>query len=396
MNEEFRSRWQRDTYTFDQFEANIENTRGQLQRPFTKAYRELFKKELGAGEILTLGIGTGQVETWTGIDPKRIVGIDATGALLEQAQKRLPGARLIHGTFSDVLPTLQETYSLAFASDSLDCIYPADIVKNLRLIRDKTDKLFISQVFLPDDEFYAFHYPSEEAGSRGGPGIEGWTSEQHQLVENRLLELGINHRLNQPVELLNDIQRMVEKNLGLNLRENFADLLKQMGVRFKESGIAEFKDSPLAVQISRFLFEYDYHLGRMRDRYAPKTTSPKEAADYVNFHTIHRFAQLLHSSIQMEYFLTILEDACKKAGFKTVSRSSIAASGNNIVSNQQIGQDINNALGYIRSSSIPIQHIMNKRKFKGSTAMLNGAGLAFIEPAVKPFEDVLLQCIVAK
>ncbi|HOZ03594.1 MAG TPA: hypothetical protein PKX78_03825 [Candidatus Woesebacteria bacterium] len=238
-HETFRSQWEQGSNTLRQFKEGIEATRDHFQIPFTHAYRSIVKTELGTGSILALGIGTGQVESMAGIEPARIVGIDATRQLLRQAEIRLPGAQLHSGTFAEVLPTLDQRYPVAFASEALDCIDPTELVDQLGLIRQRADKLVAVQAFLPDAEFYAFYNPIPGIGSHGGPGIEGWSEQQQQSVAQRLVQLGISHDLGHPMEMIDDVQTMVERDLGVVLRERYAQLLREMNIRIKPKGVAE-------------------------------------------------------------------------------------------------------------------------------------------------------------
>ncbi|HOZ03593.1 MAG TPA: hypothetical protein PKX78_03820 [Candidatus Woesebacteria bacterium] len=94
----------------------------------------------------------------------------------------------------------------------------------------------------------------------------------------------------------------------------------------------------------------------------------------------------------MEYYLTLLTDACLAAGFTDVSRRTIAASTLGIVTDQQLGNDINRSLALIRAAQVSPRRLGKI----GSGAFVNGATLTFLEPVIEPFNDVRLQCVIAQ
>lgn len=77
--------------------AEVERKRGVFWEPLRLIYRRIAEEEFGDGRILSLGIGTGQVEEMAGLDPRRIVGVDVSPDYLRKASKRLPGATFYQG-----------------------------------------------------------------------------------------------------------------------------------------------------------------------------------------------------------------------------------------------------------------------------------------------------------
>ncbi|MBI4225885.1 class I SAM-dependent methyltransferase [Candidatus Roizmanbacteria bacterium] len=385
----FISQWEAGINPLSQFEQSFEGTRKVFHKPLSAIYQALFQKELARGDILALGIGTGQVEEMARVDSRRIRAIDVSIGFLNKARTKLPKAHFHQGRIQDVLPSLDH-HSLAFSSDALDCINPLELGEVLSLIRKKTDKLVIAQVFMPDDEFYSFYFPRPGIGSHGGPGIDGWNQDQHTAAEQHLNNLRIISPINQPDSLLKEVQAAVHSKFNSEIKGDMVDLLDSIGFQFRT--MPQIRNHrAYASEVDLFLEYIADYIGKMRENVLPRRPQPQEVAKYVAVHTIHRLSQLFHGTIQMELFFKTFEDACLKAGFTNIQRKALAASGDRIVNDPKIIENVNRSLLASTQLEIPASHIDHIN----SGSFTNGAAMTFFEPQSNPFNDARVQYLVA-
>ncbi len=388
---DFRSRWERGLWGTDEFGQKIEKTRLHFQQPLSTAYRKIAEDEFGENDLLFLGIGTGQVPKMAEVEPQRITGIDVSSELMSLARRRLPEAILHQGRIQDILPHLQH-FPVAIASEVLDCIDPRELPEVVSLIRERSDKLIAIQTFTPDDEFYALHSPQEEWGSRGGPGIEGWSHDQQVVVEERMRDLGINASVQQPDRLVDELQKMTEGNVGADLNQRLVDVLDELNFPFRQFPAEQVAGRPFLAQVDGFTSFMEANLDRFRDVAAPRTRDPREVAHYVQVHTTHRFAELLSRTLKLENHLTLLEHTCKQAGSNQIRRGTITAKDDQLILDHELGQDLNRAIQGAQSGSIPFEHV----RTVNSGAFLNGAPMTFFEPHRDSFLDARLQFLIAE
>ncbi|MBI3366395.1 class I SAM-dependent methyltransferase [Candidatus Roizmanbacteria bacterium] len=391
----FIPQWERAQNPLAWFRKEMEGTRVYFQRPLSLAYSKLFESELSHGNILCLGIGTGQVEEIGRVNSERITGVDVSAPYLGLAQSRLPKAKLHHGRFQDVLPSLPH-YPLAFSSDALDCVNPTELDELLTTIRGKTDKLVVVQTFLPDNEFYAPFYPTNAMASYGGPGIEAMKIDQQDALEKRLEKLGISSDILNPDNLLDEVQSLFASQVPPGLLIKLRELYQTINYPYKElKDMVDLNNRPYPSQI----LLYFYYLAKGFEE-PMKKLYPKDIRDddqkkivmYVTIHVMRRLTQLIRDTLQTEFYFTVLGDACKNAGFKEIERKTISASQGELVDDQFLAININRPIEELAQKTIPIHDIRQIR----SGMFINGSPLTFYKPSTEPFNDARIQYLIAK
>lgn len=153
-------------------------------------------------------------------------------------------------------------------------------------------------------------------------------------------------------------------------------------------------NTPYPAQISNFLQSLYTDLEVFRFAAALGSFSSDEGySKHLARHTLRCWANLFLGTIHMEYYFTILEQACKEAGFDEVHRRDIFASSNNLVAPSVIVRDINRALDYIYT---PTKKRATYPDIVPSGAFINSGGMRFHEPSRQPFLDAGIKYLVAQ
>lgn len=400
MKDRYIPAWEQAKNSGEDFKQTIENTRSVFRNPLTNAYHQLAQDQIVESDLLCLGIGTGNEIQYSGLNPKRVTGIDVSPTFLNVARMRIPEAKLLQGKLQDVLPSLPK-YPVALASEVLDCINTQELPEVLSQIRQKTDKLVVTQTFSPDNEFYSSYYPDETFGSCGGPGIEGWTESQQQTVQKRMDELGVDASYRNPQRLITQLQKAAEKNMGSNkLNCNVVEMLKdlKLDVRRIPYDILDetYGNRIYPSQVEGFMQNLVGNIAQLRDRsfaVALKSGDERKVAQYVKLHTTHRLVELLHSSLIVDYHFTILEEELRQAGFTSIQRKTISASSSNIIDEPELVKNINRSINAAKSQRLPGEHIT---RGINSSVFVSGAAMTFYEPFTNPINDARIQYVVAE
>jgi len=385
------SSWERAMSPSDTFEQRIETTRKHFQLPLNRAYQELATNELGDGNLIFVGIGTGQIPLLMGVNSERVIGLDVNPNFLKVAAKRLPGADLHHGRLQDILPSLTPA-STVIASEVLDCINPLELTDILHQIKAKSEKLIVVQTFTPDDEFYALSFHQEGFGSHGGPGIEGWSSEQLGLIIKMLTSHGIATEPQGWDQEIRKLQQLAEISIGGKLDFELQEIYGSSGFPLDEIPIATIAGRPYPAYFQGIAELLEINLSRFRNVAFPTTNESSMVSRYVKTHTAHRFSQLCVGTVEMEYHLHLLRQACKNAGYTDIRKGTIATSGSTLVPNSILVDHLNTALHTSQVKKRTSTHIRNI----SSGAFINGAPMTFFTPYENPFLDTRLQYVVAE
>lgn len=224
--------WIREPRTADQFAQSFEGPRKIHIRALTTAYTNLAAMfNLNDTAILDLGVGTGQVEQMMRLKPSNITGIEYNPSYIQMAQKRLPGASFLEGRIEDLISIVGH-FPIILTGEALDCISPTKLPDLVRSLRGKTDLFIAMQSYSPEFEFYGSSW--EDASlALGGPGLEGLTQDQKDILENSHEANGITSSLTDPEKLLTQVQTYVEKLLGAKFDINVVDALDHMKIPFR-------------------------------------------------------------------------------------------------------------------------------------------------------------------
>jgi hypothetical protein len=120
---------------------------------------------------------------------------------------------------------------------------------------------------------------------------------------------------------------------------------------------------------------------------------------YIAFHSLMSWATWMESATQVFYYMTLIQDACKKAGFNSVRYSTIAADGNQLITDAEMIIRLNRALIHTDPSygnEQPRRIIKKDHQIFINQAFWNGAPVKFIQPAVNTFNMARLPYLVAE
>ncbi len=388
----FVSEWIREPRTAEEFTSNFERSRNIYIRPLTHAYRHLVASENLLGtDLLCLGIGTGKVEEMMRLDPARITGIDFNQSLLDKAKTRLPKARFIQGRMEDVIGSVDYT-STTLTQEALDCIPPRDLPKVVSQIKTKTDKLVAVQTYSPDPEFYGSSW--QGAGHAiGGTGIEDITSSQQQSLEARLNTLGVQSSLDEPQQMLIEIQKSVEKLIGARFNTNIVEALEQIAYPFDKTKLpATAGLRSLPAQASLLLNHVELQVEKQKNIFKEYLANrPREAGIYIGMDTTHRFLQIMLGTFRIDLFQQLLADACVEAGFGNIQRKTIVATEKRVVTPQELMAQINRSLDVIKHKPVARRIRVGD---KGSRAFV-GSPVILMEPNINPYSIARVPYLVA-
>lgn len=384
--ENYQSSWVTQLKSAEEFEAQFGESRQVFRDPLSACYKYLARTEMAEGDILSLGIGTGQVEQMAGIDSRRITGVDTNRLFLQLAKRRLPDANLQEGIITTLLPTLPR-FPLIFASESLDCISPRELTSVLLKVREKTDKLVAVQTYTPDAEYYNYFWPDHSEGSYTGPGFESLSEGHLSKITEVLTACGIEAPITDTPNLLRQTQAFVEQRLGGPLGVDIIDVYDYLGLQYRSFKPERVAGRPYPSQITMFHSRAEMWLAQQR---TPALLHSQEL--YVAVHTAHRLAQLFAGTLQTEFYFTILEDALAQADFTQIEQKRVIASGRKLAKPGDLIGDLNRGLEYTRSQHPPIRNSALKVK---NSLFANGIPATFMEPFMNPFNDAQVRFVVA-
>lgn len=378
---EYKSTWLTPR-TGEEFMTKFEQPRMHFGEALIRAYQSIVETEMSNGDILSLGIGTGQVEKMAGIDPRRIMGVEYAQHYATIAQERLPGAEIIVGNMEQVLP-LDPRRSIALASDSLDCISPPRLPEVLRLARDSADTLVATHLFTPDDEFYAPYNSSDQIGSRGGPGIEGWRSDQQESADQYLKNNGLTNHMGDAMGMVNDVQGFLQKQLGGRFE---TDIAKNVNRYTDLAGMnVSDQELPNSVRLLRLLIGVE---GSMRMQLMRMQNGGAEFQNIINVHSLKQIVGLLNRTVQTELYFNLLSDACREAGYKKVERKAVTATPEGLAADRVVASKLKASLG---NSAIP----QGAQIQLGNSLFVNGSASRLYRPFQKQYNIARVQYLVA-
>lgn len=373
------SRWVGDQQSVTVFEGQFQPIRTVFKASLSHGYNVLGQELQGyrlldpSTPLLYLGIGTGQEATMLQIPGENIFAVDASADYITRAQqpdrlRRLAGSQ--QGFVPDVLNQLSY-YPVAFASEMLDCIPPKDLPTTAKALYDHAATVVVAQSLFPDEEYYNTFSPDPNVWSYGRSGIEGWTPNQRQLVENHLRDVfditadpftridpADPQSSFDPAQtdlLFTQLQGMVEKSLGYTFSFNIADLLNttlQMGSanvttvaeRFMAQGGVPLADRSYISRITGFISLFANALGQFDQSPLATSSDPRLVDKYAKIHTIRRFFQIMQGTLLQESHFTLVADSLKKAGYTQVTRKAISTDAQGIISDEELAKKLDDTI----------------------------------------------------
>lgn len=375
----FVSEWITTPRDAETFAGNFEKSRNVHIRPLTHAYTHLVNElDLKNTDLLCLGIGTGKVEQIMGLNSERISAIDYNQSLLDKAQTRLPHARLFQGRIEDTIELIGAAPTV-LTQEALDCIPPSELPDLMKKIRDKTDKFVAIQSYSPDPEYYASSFVAGHA--IGGPGIESATIHQQEVLEARLRTLGVQSDIDEPQEMLIQLQSYVEKIIGTRFSVNIVSVLEQLNYPFNQKFPQRAGLRSLSAQASLLLNSVELKAEELKNIFRNNFANrPREGGIYIGMDTTHRFLQLLLGTYRIDTYLQLLADAASQAGFGDIELSAVSATQKRVVTPQELVSQFNR--------SLEVTHRPVSRKIrtddKSSRAFV-GSPLILMEPSENPY-----------
>lgn len=336
--------------------TNLEKTRSNLNGSLGTIFKEIVYREVGNEEVLSLGIGTGLIESVCGIKSDRIIGVEVSSDFIRRAGERLPGAIFYQGRIPEVLTNIPHT-PISFASDCLNCIDPKVYSEIFRLLKDKTEKIVIVNTRLPLYEYFQAVHPKV--------GIRGFTQQQKENIQQHLLDTGYADQPDHPEEWILTMQKNLENRLGRRFNFLFAEFIRSGGFFPFEKFTERYAGEALFQQVLS-LFE---NLEAVTDTLNTLYTDFKQKG-YADI--VYEFALLFRASLATEYCQKLLTDAALEAGFRFVQRIPIAAVGNKIVDPCEIVEGVNKAFGLYQRGTLTSDKADNALRIS-----INGANLIF-------------------
>lgn len=390
--EGYRSTWVSAPQSALRFEADFGGERDFFGQPLTACYQYLAKTELTEGELLSLGIGTGQVELLARLDGRRITGIDVNQGFLSLASARLPGATMLRGQFQEILPQLQRRFPLALASESLDCVDPKVLPSVLSSIRKAADKLVVVQSFIPDVEYYAYNWPDYTEGSRSGPGLEGLAKGQIDRIIQVLTANGITATVSDPYNLLKQTQSFIESRLGGKLGVDITEVYDRIGLQYRNFKPERAVGRPYPSQILMFHSRAERWLAHVIDRFKSNIVTMEQVEWWITMCTAHRLAQIMSGALQTEYYFSTLEQALAQAGFSHIERKRVIAKEGQLSNHREMASSVARAMEYAKRNP---PRFTNRKPEERSGLFAEGVPAAFYGPEINPFKIAQLRYIVA-
>lgn len=362
--------------------GTIEEKRQKFAEPLRLIYRQIALDEFGDNGILSVGIGTGQIEEMTGVNPRRFTGVDVSLDFLAQAAKRLLEATLYKGRLQKILPALPD-FPVVFASDFFNCVSPTEYLEIFRSLRSKSSKVVIVNTLFPHSDFFSLARDFYRSKRVRPPGIEGWREDQRESVCQRLKEMSIVHTLNEPSLLLGDIQKYLERLLGNSLEVSPEVILRELKISTQSLAPKEFMGKPLPVEIEAFLGCFEQNMDIFRHFLEDGVSN----LAHVGF----EMAVLFRGSMETEYLLRLLSDAGQQVGYK-IERKAISASVEGLVETQEIVQELNRAFNGWNQKIAPSLYL--ETEDCGCSLSINGANMRFNWPDKRVFKGVYTPYLV--